>query len=140
MQLYANQSFRATILCFSRKLTLPHQGSYCSTTGRLLVHVPNTDFAYIEGTDNLSVCLYRYTSKGKRNIASLLDFTRVFITLTDSSFSHLFKTYRWGSKSITASFCKTCGIQVAAESRAIEFMFGMVGINVSVCLVLMPRV
>lgn len=59
--------------------------------------------------------------------------------MTDSSFSLLSKTYRWGSKSITASFCKTCGIQVVAESRAEDFMFGKVGINVSVRLVLILR-
>lgn len=57
--------------------------------------------------------------------------------MTDSSFPLLSKTYRWGSKSITASFCKTCGIQVVAESRAEDFMFGKIGINVSVRLVLM---
>ncbi|KAE8549141.1 hypothetical protein TMatcc_000102 [Talaromyces marneffei ATCC 18224] len=66
--------------------------SFCTASGRLFIHIPNTDFTYTEGTDNLS-------------------------------------EYRFGSMSITASFCKTCGIQLAAESRAEKFLFGMVGVN-----------
>lgn len=117
------------------QLTLSYQGSYCSTTGRLLVHIPNTDFVYTEGIDNISVC--RSNCFSKKRTGSVFEMHKSHCNMTDSSFPLLSKTYRWGSKSITASFCKTCGIQVVAESRAEDFMFGKIGINVSVRLVLM---
>lgn len=66
------------------QLTLSYQGSYCSTTGRLLVHIPNTDFVYTEGTDNLSVCLYPYISEEKK--ITSFEFYMSHCSMTDSSY------------------------------------------------------